>query len=70
MGLYKAGLGAKGIWWEVDGNKRILMGLLMGPRGIWWEFVGKLMGTKEIWWELDGNCLVTWWEDYEGEKCT
>jgi hypothetical protein len=48
----------KGFWWELDGNKRILM-------SYWWEqkeLDDNCLGT---WWEqkdFDGNFLGTWWE--------
>jgi hypothetical protein len=63
------GLGTKGSSWKLDGNKRIVMGLLLGTRGIWCKVFGNLMRTNKIlmgyWWEqeeFDGNSLGTWWE--------
>ncbi len=51
----------KEYWWELDGNKNILM----GTKIFWWEqeeFDGNFLGT---WWEqneFDGYYLGTWWK--------
>jgi hypothetical protein len=65
----------KRFWWELNGNKRNLMGtwweqkdfdeLLMGTRGTWWELFANLVRTKGFWWDIDGNkrnLMGTWWE--------
>ncbi len=56
-----------GFWWELDGNKRILMSYWWEQEepdenclGTWWEqkyFDGILMGTRGIWWERSGNLM-------------
>ncbi len=60
-------MGTKGIWLELDGSKRILMGYYWEQEevdgnclGTWWkqtDFVGTLMGTRGIWGELFGNLM-------------
>ncbi len=70
----------KRFWWELNGNKRNLMGtwweqtdfdeLLMGTRGTWWELFPNLVRTKGFWWELFANLVRTkgfWW-DIDGNK--
>jgi hypothetical protein len=72
VGLCRVGLGKKGIWWELDENKRILTGNVTDGNkriflGTWWEqkdFDGLLMKTRGIWWELFG----TWWEQKDFDK--
>ncbi len=73
--LSSIAMGTKGIWWELDGNKRNFMRILwelyenkrilMGTRGAWWELFENVMGTKGIWLKLDGNkrnLIETWRE--------
>jgi hypothetical protein len=56
--LSSIAIGTKGFWWELDGNKWNLMGIVWGLdenkrilMGYWWEYQ-----------EYDENFLRTWWE--------
>jgi hypothetical protein len=75
VGLCRVPLGTKGSWWEVNGNKRILIGTwwkqkefdgnLMKPKGFWWVIDGNERNLMRIVWELDENKLILmgyWWE--------
>ncbi len=59
--LSSIAMGTKGIWWELDGNKRNFMRIL-------WELDENKRILMGYWWEqeeLDENFLRTWWEQKE-----
>ncbi len=56
--LSSIAMGTKWFWWELEGNKRNLMGIV-------WELDENKRILMGYWWEqeeFDGNFLRTWWE--------